>query len=432
MDAKRPHVPRDTRLLFLIVLIAVATLWVLARIRFPDRVPTPNPMPPVLAQLAPKSAFEDIAASVAQIEPVLRSSLMTIATRSRDATAWTAPARATVAALKFGDGVAVALMDERTGAFDVVDEDAVEVARDPASHLAVVRVPSGAVPAPTTWSPRQFESPRFLLAADTSAAGISFRPVFVGSLFPIDSPVWSGPVWALPASSDLAPSTFVFNLDGAFAGLVVPRGDGIAMVPGEMVVALAERLVRETPVRPGQLGVEVQPITPGLEAAIGTSVGVIVTWVDPQGPAAGQIRATDLIEAVGGQAVATFEHWQAALGKIAEGDTWVLSVRQGDGVRSVQLVAAAMSPAGAGDPSLGLTLRTIRSVGAMVVRVDRGSAAFRSGLSAGDVITVFGDVDAPTAAQVSRAFASALDAELLLMGITRGDAHHVVTVERRR
>ena len=43
MEPNRPSVSRDTRLLFAVILISVAMLWVLARIRFPDRPPTPKP-----------------------------------------------------------------------------------------------------------------------------------------------------------------------------------------------------------------------------------------------------------------------------------------------------------------------------------------------------------------------------------------------------
>src|SRR6478672_11624419 len=75
MPPTQPSVPRDTRLLLAIVLISVALLWVLARIRFPERPSTPNPVPPVLAQLAPSSAFDDIVAAVSRLQPRLAPAL---------------------------------------------------------------------------------------------------------------------------------------------------------------------------------------------------------------------------------------------------------------------------------------------------------------------------------------------------------------------
>src|SRR3990170_3163212 len=78
MELNRPSVSRDTRMLFTIIVIAVGLLWVLARIRFPDRAPTANPVPAVLAQLAPASAFDDIVSAVAQIEPRVQPAMVAI------------------------------------------------------------------------------------------------------------------------------------------------------------------------------------------------------------------------------------------------------------------------------------------------------------------------------------------------------------------
>ena len=51
-SAYRPRVSRETRLLLTAGVLAVAALWLLARIRFPERPATPNPVPAVLSQLA--------------------------------------------------------------------------------------------------------------------------------------------------------------------------------------------------------------------------------------------------------------------------------------------------------------------------------------------------------------------------------------------
>ena len=194
-------------------------------------------------------------------------------------------------ALRFRDDLAVALMRPAAEAFEVTPVSGAEVARDPVSHLAVIRVPEGTAPALSMWSPRRFDYPRFLLAADTSRDGTSLRPVFVGSLNPSSSPTWSGPIWALPGSSEIAAGTFVFTIDGEVAGLVVERDGRHAIVPAETVVAVADRLAREGPGRPGRLGIQAQALTPDLAAATGASLGAIVTWVDPLGPAAKQHRS---------------------------------------------------------------------------------------------------------------------------------------------
>ena len=64
----RPRVSRETRLLLTTALVAVAALWVLARIRFPDLPATPNPVPPLLSQLATTPTFDGLAFEVSQLQ----------------------------------------------------------------------------------------------------------------------------------------------------------------------------------------------------------------------------------------------------------------------------------------------------------------------------------------------------------------------------
>ena len=428
MEPTRPSVSRDTRLLFAVILISVATLWVLSRIRFPDRPVTPNPVPPVFAQLAPQSAFDDIASTVAQLEPRLRESVIALDVW-RESGPLSRPANAVVPALRFRDDLVVVLM--RPVAAEVTVPAGMEVARDPVSHLAVIRVPEGTAPVLSIRSARRFDSPRFLLAADVTRDGTSLRPVFVGSLNPVTSPTWSGSIWALPALSELAAGTFVFTVDGELAGLVVERDGRRAIVPAETVVAVADRLTREGQRFPGRLGITAQPLTPDVAAATGAGMGVVVTWVDPMGPAAEHVEVTDVVEGVGDEAVATLEHWEAWHAGLAEGDAVVLKVRRNGEVREVGLTAAPI-PAPAHTGSLGLTLRAIPRVGVEVVRVEPGSAGFRAGLTNGDVITRFGEIDAPSPAQVSRVFVAPPGGGAVLAGVRRGDAHLVVALERLR
>jgi S1-C subfamily serine protease len=111
------------------------------------------------------------------------------------------------------------------------------------------------------------------------------------------------------------------------------------------------------------------------------------------------------------------------------GETLTWRVRSGGDVREVELaaVAAAARPA---SPALGLTLRRQVGIGAEVVRVDRASAADRAGLAVGDVITLFAGVAAPTPDQVMRTFTSVRAGQRVLIAVTRGEVHHVMTLER--
>jgi hypothetical protein len=429
MKSNQSSVSRDTRVLLTIVAISIATLWALARLRFPDRPPTPNLVPPVLAQLTPPSAFDDIVSVVAQLETRLRLSILGMDVERRGSA--NAPAmRTTVSALRFRDDLAVALLGGTSSAdrSDAKVVGATEVARDRASTLAVVRLPAGIAPELSTWTARRPSYPRFLVAGDVSPAGVSLRPVFVGSFHAVLTPIWSDPLWALPDRIGLAPGTFVFTLDGELAGLVVEHEGRPALVPANAVVSTANRMMREDQKRPARVGVEVQALDGGLAAATGGKSGVVVSWVDPEGAAARELRATDVVESIDGRPTPTVDHWLARMARLTDGESLVLSVRRASVARDVRLVARAVTEPG--NRPLGLTLRTIPRIGAEIVHVDANSSASSADLRAGDVLTVVGDTDMPNAAQAARAFAGASRERPVIVAFTRAGTHYVLALEK--
>ena len=421
----RPRVSRETRLLLTAGVMAVAALWLLARIRFPERPVTPNPVPSVLSQLASGPKYDDLAGEIAQLHARLQPSLLALDVPSAVGSPQTSPR---TAAIRLRDDLAVTLVPP--GSSRERWNDAPIVARDAASGLAVVRVP---IPVPTSppvpWTPRQPQQSRYLVASDVSPEGVSLRPVFVGSLDPIDSPLWSEPLWAVPGRTDLAAGSFLFTSSAELAGLVIAHGGGLAIVPGGTVLAEAERLLATPPGPAGAIGIEVQDLTPPVASVTGASVGVVVTWVDADGAGREQLMAGDVIEAVDGRALATRQHWDVRVARLSVGETLSLRVRRRGEIRDVALVANAPAAQPA-SRSLGLTLRARTKIGAEVVRIERGSAADRAGLALGDVITLVADVSAPTPAQVMRSFASIGQGQRVMVAVTRGDAHFVTTLER--
>jgi S1-C subfamily serine protease len=267
------------------------------------------------------------------------------------------------------------------------------------------------------------------VASDVSPEGVSLRPAFVGSLDPIETPLWSAPLWAVPARTDLAAGSFLFTNSAELAGLVVTYREGLAIVAGGTVLAEAERLLATPPGPPGAIGIEVQDLTPPVASVTAASVGVVVAWVDPGGASREQLMAGDVIEAVDGRALATRQHWDVRVARLSVGETLSLRVRRRGEIREVAVVASAPA-AQPGSRSLGLTLRARTKIGAEVVRIERGSAADRAGLTLGDVIILVGDVSAPTPAQVMRSYTSMGQGERVMVAVTRGDAHFVTTLER--
>ena len=92
----RPRVSRETRLLLTAGVMAVAALWLLARIRFPERPVTPNPVPSVLSQLASGPKYDDLAGEIAQLHARLQPSLLALDVPSAVGSLQTSPRTAAI------------------------------------------------------------------------------------------------------------------------------------------------------------------------------------------------------------------------------------------------------------------------------------------------------------------------------------------------
>ena len=426
MDPLRPSVSRETRLLLTIVAVSLVLLWVLARIRFPGRAATPNPVPPVLAQLAPPSAFEDIASTVAQLAPRLGALISTIVVSTENGSG---PQSASAQALRIRDGLAVALIDERD-TLRTAEGTAIEIAaRDPATKLTLLRLPPDDNSAADIWSSRGPQSPRFFIVSDLSLGGVSLRPVFIGALNSIASPRWSGSLWAVPYGTELRAGTFLFTVAGEFAGMAVPHESSLAIVPGDVLINAVDRLLRQPRSNPAALGVDVQALSPTLATSLKAKAGVVVTWVDPDGPAAGIVSPMDVVDRLNGNAVTSPDQWEAQVLGLSDGNPAVLDVHRLGDAQQVRVIARGKSAA-ADDAALGLTLRTIPKIGAEVVHVLPRSASARAGIQAGDIITRAGDIDTPTAAHVSRLFVTESQGGSLVVALTRDQDHRVLAINK--
>jgi len=85
----------------------------------------------------------------------------------------------------------------------------------------------------------------------------------------------------------------------------------VAVTVGVPTERTAEAAPGEEP-RPAALGLEVAPVTPDIarELELKNTDGVVVTGVDPRGPAAGAITPRDVIREVNGQPVKTLDDFQ--------------------------------------------------------------------------------------------------------------------------
>lgn len=421
----RPRVSRETRLLFATVIASVVALWVLARLRFPEQAPSVNPVAPVLTQLAPAPAFSDLAALVSDVQSRVLAPFLALplpVASGRD------DPGEHVAALRVRDDLAVALLPSLDGTFRTPQPaDATTLNIDRATGLAAVRVAPERAAEFAGWAPAQLAIARYLLCTIPVQDMLALRPVFVSALVAEGNAAWDTTVWRLPERVDVSAGAFAFTTSGAFAGLIVPHGDGLAILPASDVLASVDRLLKQRQGLPGWLGLSVQTLTPDLSAASGAPGGVIVTWVDPRGPAAGSIQIADILETMDEvDAQLTEERYTARTARLIAGDAITFRVRRGQMAQPVRLTAVERPrPADA----LGLVMRRVRD-GAEVLRVEPASAAATAGVREGDVITFAGGVQAPTPAQVTRAFAAEGAGRSIVIGVTRGASHMVLPVNK--
>jgi S1-C subfamily serine protease len=173
----------------------------------------------------------------------------------------------------------------------------------------------------------------------------------------------------------------------------------------------------------------VQALTNPLTLVTGAEVGVIVTFVRPDGPAAGRLLVGDVIEEIDGRQLATLEEWDVRTSRLSVDDALTVRVRRRGDVVDVALVAVS-PPIPPMTRSLGLTLRSRTGIGAEIIRVEPASAGNRAGLAVGDVLTLIDDIEAPTPVQVTRSFAALREGQRVMVAVTRGTAHFVTTLER--
>jgi hypothetical protein len=403
-------------------ILALAALWALARIRYPDGPPTPNPIPSLLSQLSPMPRFSNLAGEIEDLQSRLSPSW--IATRVSVSSGDSGDARVLrLAALRLRDDAAVVVLADNAR---LADNDSL-IAADSATGLTLFRT-SGAAPGsvPAPWAPPALGSPHYLMAASASPAGISLTPVLVGSLHPVQSAAWSGPIWVVPGGTDLDTGSFLFTLDGELAGVATLEPAGTVIVPGNVVLADAMRLLERGSAAGVDVPIDVQLLTPALAKATGARTGVVVAWVDPDGAASAQLKVGDVIEAVDGQPVASVRDWDILTRRLSTPSVTLRVWRRG-GIIDLPLSLPAPETE-APTPAIGLTMRDLPGVGSSVLEVVRGSAADRAHLLAGDVITLVDDTSAPAPERVHGAFAAARPGESIVIALTRGQSHLVVAL----
>lgn len=249
---------RETRLLVLVVGVAVAVLLLLARWQFPAAdlsVVAPSAAP--LAGLAARATFDEMAATMTDVLGRVSPFVVVVplapaepepdggkrATRATgDETVETArpvfaPAvrvRRDLALVHVPDGLAPQAAVETS--VDVVAHDAER-------RLMLVRVaPSSVAPDTLSASIRTFPGFLYVAAVDATPVGPTIQPVFVGRADGITDPLWSHPLVPASMGPGLTPGALVFGLNSRFAGMVVETDAGPMIVPAPALETLVQTL----------------------------------------------------------------------------------------------------------------------------------------------------------------------------------------------
>ena len=410
---------RETRHLLIAAFAALLALWILARLRFPERTSSVNPIPPLLTQLSVRPGFSELEAELARLHARLSPSLIAI---SRPSSPGEAADRRHDArtALRIDGGLAIALLETPT----TNNEDVVSV--DSTNGLALLRVPDEprsyvAVP----WAAERLDVPRYFVAAIAAEGAVTLQPVVIGALLPQPHPAWAGGVWRMTSAAALPAGTMLFTHEGELVGAVDLDEGRPIVVPGDVLLTDAQRLLTRDQQSHVDLGLEVQALTTAFRAATGSNSGVIVSWVRAPGPTSPQLLVGDVIEAVNGVAIESPQDWLVRVSRLRAGEDVMLTVMRLGERTSISVTAPERSPAAR--RTLGIRLRAIAGVGAEVLVIEPRSAGAEAGLAAGDLILSVGRVQAPSPGQIAQAFASA-DARPIVVGVARGDRRLVVAL----
>ena len=234
MDEPERRTGRDTRLLALVLVIAVAVLFGLARFRYPSMTLAPVPQTP-LERLAATGSFEDLAAAIRTTLATATPSVLLVEIESDPPTS--PVVRRRVAAIRMRAGAAV--LHVPAGFHLVAAPDVLIRSPEADRQLAILTTASIDGTSPPTRPASDFEGLTYVAVIEAAGGGPTARPAFIGRVETLDGK-WGAPVHMLPSGGDVAPGSLVFTLDGRFVGLAATFGTGLVLVPHAALETLVD------------------------------------------------------------------------------------------------------------------------------------------------------------------------------------------------
>jgi serine protease Do len=225
---------------------------------------------------------------------------------------------------------------------------------------------------------------------------------------------------------------------GVNTAIYSPTGGNVGIgfaIPADAVRSVVAALRTDGRVARGWLGVEIQPVTDELAAALRLKepTGVLVAGVVPDGPAAHiDLKPGDVILSAGGQTIRDYKELPKLVAATKAGTPLTLEVvRNGEPLQVVAKVGAmpddskvadrSPDPTAAAGPRLGLYLAPLTpelrreqgldadATGVFVAKVEPNSPAERAGIEPGTLISMVGAQPVTTPQQVVAAVRKAAE-----------------------
>jgi serine protease Do len=238
---------------------------------------------------------------------------------------------------------------------------------------------------------------------------------------------------------------------GVTSAIFSPSGGSVGLgfaIPAETVAGVVGQLEAHGRVERGYIGISAQAVTPILAKALGmkTATGVLVTAIDPAGPAVGALWVGDVVLRIGGNLVA-FEDLSKITARLVPKALVVASVLRAGKQESVALTIGLLpdppsDPALTGDldtwvPSLRLgvasTTPEIRKAikagdeasGLIVTQLRPAGPGALAGLKVGDLITHAGSKQLNGVSDLAKVATPTPRAPLLIRVVREGNPSFV-------
>jgi hypothetical protein len=236
---------RDTRLLALVITVAVIVLLVLARLRFPEaQVDLSTVTPAGLERLAARANYDDLAAAVRTaiqaVEPIVVSVDLSPAAPEKEKPGATPPPARLVPAIRLRDDLAVTALP--AGYKPSGGGSTVVRAIDTKRELVIAAVPAEAGPVRQATSAGVFAGFAYVAVVEMTPRGLTASPLFIGRIDPQDDERWGSALLVSGALDNLPAGSLIFLLDGRFVGLTVSVPGGKAIAPAALLGVVLDSL----------------------------------------------------------------------------------------------------------------------------------------------------------------------------------------------